>query len=129
MMYRAAVARSWCRPSISASIADYARHLGTGGAGTWISANGIESEIVDVQHRVAIAKAELTRCLPNLNGLTIDGIAGGRLLAVGINEKNRGDPGIVGELEHRRVDSDGSRRGFRFDVGHRSDLKPATIPI
>jgi len=20
-------------------------------------------------------------------------------------------------------------RGFRFDVGHRSDLKPATIPI
>ncbi len=34
-------------------------------------------------------------------------------------------------------DSDGSRpgipmeagRGFRFDVGHRSDLKPATIPI
>jgi hypothetical protein len=32
-------------------------------------------------------------------------------------------------IERAAADSDETGRGFRFEAGHDSDLKPATVPI
>ena len=39
------------------------------------------------------------------------------------------DAFIIGHFQEPGADSDASRPSFRFDVGHHSEMKPATIPI